>query len=69
MSYGLDADNNCLICGTGTAGMYACKKCRDAKIKPVKPKKKKCPVCENAIGYRIMKSCTNPKCPHGNYAK
>ncbi len=31
MSNGASIENNCMICGTGTAGMYVCKKCREAK--------------------------------------
>lgn len=29
MPYGPNMDNNCMICGTGTASMYICDKCKN----------------------------------------
>jgi ribosomal protein L37AE/L43A len=34
MALGLDTDNNCEICGTGSAGMWVCKTCASKLVKP-----------------------------------
>ena len=28
MPYGPHMDNNCMVCGTGSAGMYVCDECK-----------------------------------------